>query len=263
VNDKIINIKSMKFLILLLISSLTISASQAGLFKPEDFNSFCQKAKSFTQKEIAAELGSRLSLLKKDGINIGHLKRIDLNTISNIINKSISLGHGALEFFTDIEFAKNNSCVFFLSKDLLKLVYQKFTLHGLWMINAPLNGGDSLKMDFLIVGDSKLIIGYPKKETIKVLDYNFYTGKFVYTKYMSMDIVNRPGVRGLFNIKSFDERRGKLRPFKGPMSASINSLSIKGNKILIKYQWMFNKELTIAKTLIESKDKSVAKLIKK
>jgi len=59
-----------------------------------------------------------------------------------------------------------------------------------------------------------MILGFPEEKEIKVQDYNVMTGKYKYTRYMAMDIINKDGLRGLFNILVWNKQRKSLRPFK-------------------------------------------------
>ena len=238
------------FIVLLLTTSFSL---QAELFAPGEYDQLCDKLPEVSKTNIKLILRERESLLRKSEISLDKIQKMEYQDFSLIVEKSIKLGQGPLELFTDTEFSRTRSCAFLLTKDVLMEIDKNYNLHGLWMIRVSADDGSDLEMDFLIAGQGKLIIGYPVSQIVKVLDYNFFTGNYEYSQFITTDIVNESGRRGIFNLQSFDDETGQMGPFKGPMGASIQSLSNQDSKIMVKYQWIFEQELVIERIPINKR----------
>jgi hypothetical protein len=126
--------------------------------------------------------------------------------------------------------------------DLLQQINKNFNFHGLFNISAPpIDSGDALKMQFLVVGQGKFIVGYNRNAKIKHPDYDFVTGHYDYNELFIMaakkDLQGNPG---LFDIKGVSNPDEKPRWMKGPLNVDIHSMIItsdngNGRQIRIQY----------------------------
>ncbi|MDH5178814.1 MAG: hypothetical protein OEZ39_17485 [Gammaproteobacteria bacterium] len=228
---------------MILLCSLCRPVMATGLWQAEEYATLCQQAVKPDKTMLAGEMGDYLKILQtEDKIDIDKIRIPATRLIEAALDKAISLNWAALEFFTEPNFAGNNACMVFMTEAMLQAVDKKYNLHTLWMINAPYDVDDEGKgkimpMKFLLMGRGKLIVGYKTNRVISVKDYPVFTGRYDYTEYTSMDIINKPNQTGVFNIKSWKSAAAGSTPFYGPANAEILSMEIaldNREEILIK-----------------------------
>ncbi len=227
--------------ILILNSSVVISGE---VWINKEFDAFCESSSPVSTNNLKTSLGKEYFRAVKDdeGMDLGKIKLPAIDALSFAISKAIVLKWSALEFFTDRHFTRGNPCILFLNKKLLQDISKEYDLHALWMVNPPLQGSDrqELMMEYLLLGDGKLIVGYSEGATIKVNDYRiptrwFGSDKFEYEPYTSMDIINDGNKRGLFKIRVRKGPEKKPSCFIGPLNSKVSSLEVKDDKILVHY----------------------------
>lgn len=264
------NILSGRFtaLILLLMSSQVTAET---IWTADEFSTLCNNAKSPGNEMLASVMGDYLAVLKnKDNIDINHIKIPKPEHIDAALKKAIKLNYGALEFFTEPNFAASHACMVFMDMAMLQAVDKKYNLHTLWMINAPLEVDDEeeekkanhLRMKYLLMGRGKLIIGYEEPKEIFVKDYVVFTGLYDYELHTSMNIVNSNEKRGVFEIRVYKSVQGKATPFIGPGGSEILSLEIapdNKDEILIKCTdtWIIPAEQRVDRIQFEYRNKEI------
>jgi hypothetical protein len=205
-------------------------------------SSFCDELQTIDTQALKTVFKEFLPVIEQEGIDLRQVKIVTAKDIIPLLSQATHLGWGPLELFSDVELTATKSCALLLDQQTLLEVNKKFDIHGLWMISAPIEGEENVSMEFLLLGQGKLIVGYPKQATVKVKDYDLWTGKYTYEPIMSMDIINKGNSRGLVNIKTLNIPDGKWLPFKGPFDAYIHSLEVEDGFIRVKYSKM--KEVT-------------------
>ena len=234
-------------LTILVPTPLTVRSSE--IWGKGGLASFCDTLRSPDVGVLKLTFKGYLPVLERmEGFDLGQIKIATSKDISPLLSRLVQLGSGPLELFSDVEFARG-SCVLLLDQKTLLEVDDKFDIHGLWMIRAPIEGQEreNVVMEFLVLGQGKLIVGYPRQATVKVKDYDLYTGKYTYEPFMSMDIIHDRGGRGLFNIKSLDTPNGEFQSFRGPLDARIYSLQVDGAYVRVRYAWGTDREDRIPK----------------
>lgn len=164
-----------------------------------------------------------------------------LQEINMLLNTAVSESVDVLTLFTHP--AIQRSKTFVLDKKTLLQINRQYNLHALFMLSCPSTSEDAvIQMDFLAVGQGKLIIGYNKNSQIKHPDYPFATGRYDYQELFMMDAgTDDQGNYGLFGIRGMSNPKEEFKPMIGPLNASILSLSMMSGsgvekKILVKYQ---------------------------
>lgn len=143
-------------------------------------------------------------LQQREGLAAARIRKADPARLVPVLQRAATLGKGPLDVFTDAQFAAGGPCVLFLDESALAAVDRQFDLHGLWMVRAPVVGeGDTpLSMRYMLIGDGRLVVGYPRKATVRVADYAIFTGRYDYRPYMALDIVSNAQQRMLAGLRS-------------------------------------------------------------
>lgn len=242
--------------ILILNSSLVFSND---LWSDEEFDAFCRSSNPVATNNLQTSLRGYFRVVKEDeGMDLSKIKLPTFEALSSILSKAIQLNWSALELFTDRRFTRGNPCIIFLDSRMLQQVDAKYDLHPLWMINPPIGSNDKQKlaMEYLLLGDGKLIVGYPRGATVKVRDYDIATGRYAYQPYTSMDIIHDRNARGLFHIHVRERPTEEPSPFMGPLLSKISAMEVVGGDILVHYTGIFSsklKERFLARILIEKR----------
>ncbi len=173
----------------------------------------------------------------------------DLDTLLDTAQKeSIDV----LTLFTLPAIQKNKGKAIALDEKTLLDLNIRYDLHGLFLIATDSANDDSkVKMNFLIVGQGKLIIGYNRNTTIAHPEYDVATGIYEYQRLFLMDAkTDEQGNCGLFNIRGLSSPSEPFRQMKGPLNSKIQSLSIpldlrKEKKLLVRYRFLADSEKVV------------------
>lgn len=93
-----------------------------------------------------------------------------------------------------------------------------------------------------IVGQGQLIIGYPFGGTVEVVNEGDRV-EFLYEPLIRASIINRPGERGLFDLRTLARPKREFQPFRGPMGAAIQSYAVEGKNIVVSYHLVIDQEV--------------------
>jgi len=113
-------------------------------------------------------------------------------------------------------------------------------------------------MDYLIVGQGHLIIGYPDETEVKIEDDRGVLRSYRYEPYISAEIVNSETARGLFDVLTLATPNAPFKPFQGPSGAEIHAFQTAGSDVIVKFNWGVDQESRVRKTPIELKDSYIA-----
>ncbi len=113
----------------------------------------------------------------------------------------------------------------YLTKKTLLDTDSIYDLKSPWMLNAPLENGQHLTMETMIILNGTVIFGYPKESKVKVENYRFLTNKYKYSKTI---ILRLNGTTYLHEP-----------PLSGPLGVDIDGYSYSGGKLEMLYGIMF------------------------
>ena len=175
-------------------------------------------------------------------LNLDNLYFTSYNNVEKLLDQAVSESIDLLTLFTHPLLQDQKRLAIVFGEGLLQQIDQHFNFHGLFNISAPsLDGGPTIKMTFIIMGQGKFIVGYNRNATIKHPDYAFATGKYKYNELFMMDAKkDSAGNRGLLNIKGVSSPDATPAWMKGPVNVDIRSMVMtvdKNNRrqILIQY----------------------------
>lgn len=226
-------------LLALSLGSLPAGAHCADIWGETGLAALCADFPVAERESLHTILGEARDVLTgKEGIDPAHIRRADPKGLTPILRRAAAQGLGPLELFSDPQFAAGGSCILLLDEAALAAIDRDYDLHGLWMVRAPLAGEPDahLAMRYMLLGQGRIIVGYPRKATVKVADYAVFTGQYDYQPYMAMDIVNTPERRALVRLRTLDGPSGSFQPFVGPLGAAIRELELAGDAIVVRYR---------------------------
>ncbi len=241
----------------LLLSTLPgeVRALELTLWQPGEFEDFCQNLEPVSPVRLGAALGDYAPLVASaENIETGKIRLATATGLSAMIEKAVDAQWDSLSLFTDAPFANTQDCALLVEDTVLAALAGHYNLHSLWMTTAHSEDSPQqpLRMQFLLLGMGRLIIGYDGSGTVKVKDYEIRSGLYDYAPYTTMSIVNRPDRRGLFAIETRSGPESGVQPFIGPVNSRIASMELFGdNRILVRYRLLFSGEETVERRLIE------------
>jgi hypothetical protein len=213
----------------------TVSAADATLWPAAEAQAFCAALPTVSDEQLQVVLGEYVDVVRQAApASVRNLKLLDITSTNTLIQRAVSQGWGVLELVTDKNNLADGSCSMLMTAETLQQLDAAYHLHGLWMLNAPLNG-KFLPMGFLVFGAGKLVLGYPTSAVINVADYNFSGGKYAYTPLVIATLHNDAAARGLTDIQVMEEPHGEFSHFKGPRGSSIHSMLLQGEKVGVSY----------------------------
>jgi hypothetical protein len=161
--------------------------------------------------------------------------------VKSLLDTAVSESVDVLTLFTHPTVHQGKTIV--ITKKTLSQIDRRYNLHALFLLSGPSSDRDDMvQMDFLVVGQGKLIVRYDKNMQIKHPDYAFVTGQYEYQELFIMDAgIDKKGNPGLFKIRGLSGANEVFRPLKGPLNSSILALSLKPGiggekKVLVQYQ---------------------------
>jgi hypothetical protein len=212
----------------------------------DGFMAFCKTLRVPEKGTLESSFGAYLSVIEqREKMDLNKIVFADVKHITPLLTRAIELRWSALDFFTVSEFAAKSPCLIMLDKKSLAAINRAFDLHGLWMTSASSlsSKDDDTVMEFILLGDGRLIIGYGKEAWVRVPDYKIQAR---YTHYTSMSIAHRENLRALTEIKTLSSPRGDFASFQArapvlfgfEMPIQIKSLGLSGESIVIGYRAM-------------------------
>jgi len=182
------------------------------------------------------------------GLDPNRVHKADFDHIDPVLERAAGSKLGILDLFTTGELANTKSPALLLDQHLLEQIDAKYDLFSVWMLSAQPKGAKSgaMRMRYMIVGQGILILGYPHAAPIEIIDEG-KSMEYEYEPLISAKIVNAPGTRGLFSVKTLASPNEEFGDFKGPMGASIRAYEVKGNSIRVAYHLVVDHETLATK----------------
>lgn len=195
----------------------------------------------------------------RSGLAADRLKLVSFDRIDPVLKRAVDDRMGILDLFTMAEFANPSAPALVLDAQTLRSIDDKYDLWSVWQLSTKPLAKDKplLTMDYMIVGQGKLIIGYPFAAPVEVHDEG-KAFEVTYEPLIRADIINTPASRGLHAIATLNADAMDLQPFRGPMSASIKSYEIQGDRIVVTYNAIIDQQSLVRRKPISLKNKSVA-----
>ena len=137
-----------------------------SLWRGDEFIDFCKTLRVPEKGTLESSFGAYLSVIEhREKMDLTKIVFADVNHITPLLMRANELHWSALDFFTMSEFAAKSPCLIMLDKKSLVAISRAFDLHGLWMTSASSlsSKDDDTVMEFILVGDGRLIIGYAKE----------------------------------------------------------------------------------------------------
>lgn len=214
-------------------------ASAADLWGGAGMTALCAESPVVGRDTLEAALAGYVEVVEaREGIDPARIRQVDPARLVPVLERAATAGMGPLEVFTDPQFAAGGPCVLFLDHAALAALDRRFDLHGLWMVRAPVAGEADvqLAMRYMLLGDGRLLVGYPRKGTVQVADYAIFTGHYDYQPYMALDIVSTPQRRALVGLRTLGAPSEAAGPFVGPLGAAIRELELAGREVVVRYR---------------------------
>jgi hypothetical protein len=228
----------MRTILILLVSLFCLPAHAESLWGSQGFGAFSAAltpASPETLKKVTSNYWPELQ--RRGGLDLTKVRRVTFKDIDPVLERAARQGLGTLDLFTQKELADPLSIALLLDAPTLQRINEKYDLSSVWMISAcSLDMANRpLAMTHMIVGQGKLIIGYPFESSVEVMEAG-ESLHYRYEPFIEARIVNSQGQQGLFDVKTLNSPSGEFAPFEGPMGASINSFEIKDNAIVVNYR---------------------------
>lgn len=248
------------FLVLMLIHLCGVGAHADGLWGPQGFRSYGNGLPVASEESLKKVTKAYWETLRsRSDLDLKRVRVARFEDIDPVLDRASQAGLGTLDLFTQKELADPASAALLLDGPTLRRIGQKYDLSSLWMISARtlLPDHRTLSMDYMIVGQGKLIIGYPYESKVEVIN----DGKpyeYRYEPYLEARVVNGPGKQGLFNIRVLTSPAGEFQSFQGPMGASINALQVDNDTVVVNYTLGFDQDARTRRTPITLKRAEIA-----
>ena len=226
--------------------------------------SFSKQLDHFLHCLIKAKEGEFTRIFGKYGtiiardVDFKRLYFVSYEEVEDLLDRAANESIDSLTLFTLPVLQNQNSFAIVFNEELLEQIQKKYNFHALFNISSrSIRDGSSVKMQFLVIGQGKLIVGYNRNAKIKHPDYDFATGKYDYSELFIMDAgKDSHGNPRLYNIKGISSPNTKPKWMKGPLNADIQSLTITSSpdgrkKIHIQYDLLGIKHKLIDPIAIE------------
>jgi hypothetical protein len=245
------------FTTFLFISPLPVAADVWGSEGFTTFSESLPKASPESLKKITKAYWPFVQT--RSGLVADRLKLVSFDRIDPVLKRAADDGMGILDLFTMAELANPSAPGLVLDAQTLRSIDEKYDLWSVWQLSTKplIKDKPLLTMDYMIVGQGKLIIGYPFAAPVEVLDEG-KAFEVTYEPLIRADIINTPGSRGLHAIATLHNDAKELQPFRGPMSTSIKSYEVQGDRIVVTYNAIIDQQSLARRKPISLKNKSVA-----
>lgn len=217
---------------------ISVSAAEAPvtLWTATEAETFCAALPPVDATQLDAIAGPYAPVLARNAPTLlSNLRLLDDSAADTLLQRAIANGWGILDMLSDVANLEGGTCSLLMTAATLQKVDQRYNLHGLWMINAPVRDTETLAMSYIVFGSGKLVMAYPAAATIKVDDYAFFGGKYAYTPFVMANIVNAGDARGLDDIQVLESPEAPSGAFKGPRGSSIRSMLLDDDRIDVHY----------------------------
>ena len=224
---------------------LRVQPSRAdNLWEGDEFSAFCKSLSVPKREMLAAHIGAFLPVIeKREGLDLNAVRLAEFNHIQPFLAQAARQKWGSLQFFTQSPFAEKSACLVMLDRRSLAEIDRVFELHSLLKPKATVSTGENeeLRMEFLLIGHGKLIVGYPKDAWVTLPEYAIQAH---YKSYTSMRVDEQKTQRGLFEMRTlskpdaeFDSFLEARAPFIGiTWPIQIHSLAMGADGPLVGYR---------------------------
>jgi len=207
----------------------------------KQLNHFLTVIKKAPKDECLKTFGKYGKLIAKE-LNFDRLYFVSYDEVKKLLDQAARESIDSLTLFTHPILQDPEGFAIVFSAGLLQQINKDFNFHGLFNISAPpIDDGAALKMQFLVIGQGKFIVGYNRNAKIKHPDYDFVTGHYDYNELFIMEAKkDLQGNSGLFDIKGVSSPDEKPKWMKGPLNVDIHSLIItsdNGDRRQIRIQY--------------------------
>jgi len=187
-------------------------------------------------------------IVMRMGLDINHLRTPGFSDLDPVLNRAAKQGLGILDLFTLEEFSASSSTALLIDGETLEAINKRYDLNSVWVILAESKLPDHrpIKMSYLILGQGKLIIGYPHRAPVDVV-VDGEAMEYQYNPFITAKVVNEGDHVGLFAVKTLDSPKGPFGSFHGPMGSVIVSYEVKGDSILVTYNLLVDQQTTVDK----------------
>lgn len=223
---------------------LMIPVEAAELWGEKGFHNFAKSLPLMDRGSLESVLGKEWTeVVFKTGLEPARIHKADFDHIDPVLEHAVGSKMGILELFTTGELADAKAPALLLDQNLLERIDAKYDLFSVWMLSVKPTGAKAgtLKMRYMIVGQGILIVGYPHAAPVEIID-DGKSLEYQYEPVISAKIVNTPGTRGLFGVKTLASPKEEFGDFKGPMGVSIRAYEIKGSTIRVEYHLVVDQE---------------------
>lgn len=221
------------------LSVLAGGAHGADIWGAGGMDALCAESPVADTAALQGALGGAFEVVvRREGIDPAAIRKVEPVRLMPVLQRVVEQRMGPLELLSDGQFATDGPCVLFLDEAALAEVDREFDLHGLWMVRAPIvgEGETHLAMHYMLLGRGRLVVGYPRRATVRVRDYALFTGRYDYAPYMAMDVVSTPARRAMVGLRTLATPSADFQPFTGPLGAAIGELELVGGKIIVRYR---------------------------
>ena len=193
--------------------------------------------------------------IQGDKVRLASFKDID-----PVLHRAVEGKMGILELFSLKDLADPSGHALLLDAETLKSIERKYNLNSIFMITpkSALPHRPLMSMQYMLVGQGRLIIGYPFSSPVEIVD-DGKTMEYRYEPLITAKIVHSGAARGLFQVETLTSPLEGFQPFQGPMGASIKSYAVKGDQILVTYSLVIEQETQAPKKSIVMWHKTMAR----
>jgi len=223
----------------ILLGNFACPVRAGDLWKEKSLDLICRNLRAVDTNTLHSTFGEYLDVLSlREKLNVPSIKSVTIDEIRPILQSAVRLRVGPLELFTDEEFTSSGPCILLFDKETLAAIDRDYELHALWRVRALLKGRgkEFLEMQYLLLGQGKLIAAYPRTADVSVADYAMGSDAYQYRPYLAADIVNDGETRGLLNLRTLETATDmEFSRFRGPFNAAITSLILRDRRIWASY----------------------------
>jgi hypothetical protein len=199
--------------------------------------------------ELVGLLGREWSeILFRTDLDPKKVLKAEFATLEPILETAVREQRDILDLLTRRELAVRSRPALLLDAELLDRIDAKYNLHSIWQIKAQPSGetGKLIAMRYMLIGQGRLIIGYPKGAVVEVGDPG-ETGEYRYEPVTLATIRHEPTTRGLYSLKTLRQGQGGFGDFIGPMGSAIRAYEVRGERIRVTYQLFVEQEMDVAR----------------
>jgi len=190
-------------------------------------NHFLTVIKKAPKDECFKTFGRYGKLIAKE-LNFDRLYFVSYDEVKKLLDQAAKESIDSLTLFAHPILQDPEGFAIVFNAGLLQQINKNFNFHGIFNISVPaIDDGATLKMQFLVIGQGKFIVGYNRNAIIKHPDYGFVTGHYDYNEMFIMEAKkDSHGNSGLFDIKGVSNPNEKPKWMKGPLNVDIHSMII-------------------------------------